>query len=76
MVVSAAAVALRPVQAVNALKDKQINILQVAGIYDPSPRMSSRHSAHSSRKYLDLDAGVFTDEFDPATFDDQCEAAD
>ena len=27
MVVSAAAVALRPIQAVNALKDKQINIL-------------------------------------------------
>ncbi len=35
MVVSAAAVALRPLQTVNALKDKQINILQVAGIYEP-----------------------------------------
>ena len=30
MIVSAAAVALRPLQDINALKDKQINILQVA----------------------------------------------
>ena len=36
MIVSAAAVSLRPTQAINALKDKQINILQVAGIYDPN----------------------------------------
>ena len=35
MVVSSVAVSLRPTQEVNQLKDKQINILQVAGVYDP-----------------------------------------
>ena len=35
MIVSAAAVSLRPIQEINAQKDKQINILQVAGVYDP-----------------------------------------
>ena len=35
MVVSAAAVSLRPTQQANAVKDKQVNILQVAGRYEP-----------------------------------------
>jgi len=35
MFVSAAAVALRPLQEVNKLIDKQVNILQVAGMYEP-----------------------------------------
>ena len=35
MVVSAAAVSLRPVQDANRLKDKQVNVLQVAGVYEP-----------------------------------------
>ncbi len=35
MVVSAAAVTLRPVQEANALRNKLVNILQVAGVYDP-----------------------------------------
>ena len=42
MVVSAAAVALRPTQEANKLKDKQINILQVAVFMSPasiSPRL-------------------------------------
>ena len=37
MVVSAAAVSLRPVQEANRLKDKQVNVLQVAG------RVRARH---------------------------------
>jgi len=75
MVVSAAAVALRPQQAVNALKDKQINILQVAGVYDPDADVVEAFSAFEPQ-VLELDTGKFTDAFDAATFDDRAAADD
>lgn len=75
MVVSAAAVALRPIQEVNALKDKQINVLQVAGIYDPQQDVVEAFGAFEAR-VLELDTGTFTDEFDPAEFDDRAAADD
>ena len=74
MIVSAAAVALRPTQAVNALKDKQINILQVAGIYDPNKDVLESFAAFEPH-ILELETGEFTDQFDIATFDDR-DAAD
>ncbi|MEJ5218870.1 Na(+)-translocating NADH-quinone reductase subunit C [Cognatishimia sp. D5M38] len=74
MIVSAAAVALRPTQAVNALKDKQINILQVAGIYDPNKDVLESFAAFEPQ-ILELATGEFTDQFDVATFDDR-DAAD
>ncbi len=75
MVVSAAAVALRPIQAVNALKDKQVNILQVAGIYDPDQDVLEAFSVFEPH-VLELETGTFTEEFDPATFDDRAAADD
>lgn len=75
MVVSAAAVALRPIQAVNALKDKQINILQVAGIYDPEVDVLEAFAAFEPR-VLELSTGAFTDQHDPASFDDRAAADD
>jgi Na+-transporting NADH:ubiquinone oxidoreductase subunit C len=75
MVVSAAAVALRPIQAVNALKDKQINILQVAGIYDPNVDVLEAFAAFEPR-VLELETGTFTDQFDVASFDDRAAADD
>lgn len=74
MIVSAAAVALRPTQAVNALKDKQINILQVAGIYDPNKDVLESFAAFEPQ-ILELATGEFTDQFDIAAFDDR-DAAD
>ena len=74
-IVTAAAVALRPLQAVNALKDKQINILQVAGIYDPDADVVEAFSAFEPH-VLELTTGEFTDAFDPATFDDRAAADD
>lgn len=74
MIVSAAAVALRPTQAVNALKDKQINILQVAGIYDPNVDVLESFAAFEPQ-ILELASGEFTDQFDIASFDDR-DAAD
>jgi len=75
MVVSAAAVALRPLQAVNALKDKQINILQVAGIYDPDADVVAAFAAFEPQ-VLELSTGQFADQFDPASFDDRAAADD
>lgn len=75
MVVSAAAVALRPIQEVNALKDRQINILQVAGIYDPEEDVLEAFEAFEPH-ILELETGSFTTRFDPAEFDDRAAADD
>ncbi|MEM1272349.1 MAG: Na(+)-translocating NADH-quinone reductase subunit C [Pseudomonadota bacterium] len=75
MVVSAAAVALRPIQQINAQQDRQINILQVAGIYDPEENISEAFAAFEPH-VLELATGTFTDAFDPATFDDRAAADD
>lgn len=75
MVVSATAVALRPMQAVNKLKDKQVNILQVAGVYEPGVDIAEAFKAFEPR-VLELASGEFTDEFDAASFDDRAAADD
>lgn len=75
MIVSAAAVALRPAQAINALKDKQINILQVAGIYNPEQNVLEAFSVFEPH-VLELKTGKFTDAFDASTFDDRAAADD
>lgn len=75
MVVSAAAVMLRPIQEVNKLKDKQVSILQVAGRYDPGTDVAEAFSAFEP-KVLEIATGEFADEFDPATFDDLAAADD
>ncbi|MEM1287436.1 MAG: Na(+)-translocating NADH-quinone reductase subunit C [Pseudomonadota bacterium] len=75
MVVSAAAVSLRPVQEINQQRDKQVNILQVAGLYDPNVDISEAFAAFEPH-VLDLNTGAFTDQFDPTTFDDIAAADD
>ena len=75
MVVSAAAVALRPTQEINALKDKQVNILQVAGIYEPGADVVEAFAAFEPH-VLELATGEFTDAFDPTSFDDRLAADD
>lgn len=73
MIVSSAAVALRPLQEVNALRDKQINILQVAGLYDPDVAIADAFEAFEPQ-VLELATGAFSDVYDPATFDDRAAA--
>lgn len=75
MIVSAAAVSLRPLQEANKLRDKQINILQVAGLYDPQANVAEAFSQFEPH-VLELATGDFTDKFDPATFDEKTAAAD
>lgn len=75
MMVSAAAVAWRPIQELNKFRDKQVNILQVAGRYDPELDVAEAFKAFEPH-VLELSTGLFTDKFDPATFDDRAAADD
>ena len=75
MVVSLAAVSLRPVQEANKLRDKQVNVLQVAGVYEPGIDVAEAFAAFEPR-VLELETGEFTDKFDAATFDDLAAASD
>ena len=75
MIVSAAAVFLRPIQEVNRVKDKQANILEVAGLYEPGIDVAEAFAAFEPH-VLELASGEFTDRFDPATFDDRAAADD
>ncbi len=75
MIVSATAVASRPIQDVNKLKDKQVNILQVAGVYDPDVDVSEAFAAFEPH-VLELASGEFTDEYDALLFDDRGAASD
>ena len=68
MVVSAAAVALRPVQEANRLVDKRVNILQVAGVYDETVPVNEAFAAFEPH-VLELDSGTYADQFDIETFD-------
>ncbi|MEM9289915.1 MAG: Na(+)-translocating NADH-quinone reductase subunit C [Pseudomonadota bacterium] len=73
--VSYLAVALRPAQQLNKLKDKQMNILQVAGLYEPGIDVVEAFAAFEPR-LLDLRAGTFTDDFDAASFDSRAASQD
>ncbi len=75
MVVATAAVNLRPIQEANKLKDKQVNILQVAGKYEPGVDIAEAFAAFEPR-IVELESGTFTDEFDAASFDDRAAASD
>ena len=75
MVVSAAAVSLRPTQEANKLVDKQRNILQVAGVYEDGINVAEAFAAFEPR-VVDLETGMFTEDLDAATFDDRAAASD
>ncbi|MEM9689312.1 MAG: Na(+)-translocating NADH-quinone reductase subunit C [Pseudomonadota bacterium] len=75
MVVSSVAVALRPLQEVNKLRDKQVNILQVAGVYEPGTDVGDAFAAFEPQ-VLELATGRFTDRFDATNFDDRAAADD
>lgn len=75
MIVSVAAVSLRPVQEANKLKDKQLNVLQVAGVYEPGMDVAEAFASFEPQ-VLELATGEFTDRFDAATFDDLAAASD
>ncbi|MEC7298799.1 MAG: Na(+)-translocating NADH-quinone reductase subunit C, partial [Pseudomonadota bacterium] len=82
MVVSAAAVSLRPLQEQNAALDKQVNIVQVAGLYEDGIDVAQAFTSFEPH-VLELATGDFADGtevegqvLDPMTFDDRAAAAD
>ena len=75
MIVSTAAVMLRPIQETNKKIDKQINVLAVAGVYKQGMDIQKAFSEFEPR-VLELATGKFTDKFDPKSFDDKAAAND
>ncbi|MEM9172530.1 MAG: Na(+)-translocating NADH-quinone reductase subunit C [Pseudomonadota bacterium] len=73
--VSSVAVMLRPMQEANKLRDRQINILQVAGQYEPDTDIDAAFAAFEPQ-VLELATGAFSTEIDPATFDDRAALQD
>ena len=73
MVVSTAAVLLKPAQQANKTLDLKRNILMAAGLLDPSMSVEEQFEQVETR-VVDLDEGRFVDGVDPASFD-QREAA-
>lgn len=75
VVVSTAAVQLKPAQEINKTRDLKRNILQAAGLYDASQSVESQFDSISTR-VVDLRTGRFTDEVDPTSFDQRSASKD
>jgi Na+-transporting NADH:ubiquinone oxidoreductase subunit C len=63
IVVSSAAVLLRPVQETNKTLDRQINILSAAGMYEPGMSAQAVRDTFEriERRFVDLDTGEYVD---------------
>lgn len=68
VVVSAAAVVLRPMQQQNVELDMRANILQAAGLRDPSMTVEEQFESIETR-VINLRTGEFADDIDPNEFD-------
>lgn len=75
IIVSGAAVLLRPVQAVNAELDRKRNIVAVAGLLDTEGDVESAF-ANIETRMVDLETGEFTDEFTDVEYDQYVAARD
>ena len=75
VVVSTAAVALKPQQAANKARDLKRNILMAGGLYNPELSVEEQFASIQTR-VVDLDTGMFVDDVDPATFDQRKAAKD
>lgn len=75
VVVSSAAVILRPTQEENKLLDLKTNILASAGLLQVGVDVEKQFDQISTR-VVDLETGRFTDAIDPATFDQRKSSKD
>jgi Na+-transporting NADH:ubiquinone oxidoreductase subunit C len=75
VVVSTAAVALKPQQEANKARDLKRNILMAGGLYDPERSVEEQFETIEAR-VVDLDTGLFVDDIDPATFDQRKSSKD
>lgn len=75
LVVSTAAVMLKPVQIENKALDRKKNILSAAGLLEEGKSVEEQFAQITTR-VIDLRTGKFTDDVDPATFDQDKAAKD
>lgn len=75
VVVSTAAVLLRPLQEQNRQADIQRNILDIAGLLEEGPSVQEQFEQVESR-VINLETGTYTDEVDPEDYDQLAAARD
>ncbi len=75
VIVSAAAVMLKPAQEVNKTLDRKRNILAAAGMLDESRSVEEQFSQVTTR-IVDLRTGKFSDDVEPAKYDQRKAAKD
>ncbi|WP_106477117.1 Na(+)-translocating NADH-quinone reductase subunit C [Phytohalomonas tamaricis] len=75
VVVSSAAVMLRPIQHQNQELDRKTNILQVAGLLESGGDVQQQFS-QITPKVVNLDTGEYEENIDPATYSQTAAAAD
>lgn len=75
VLVTGAAIALRPVQQAAKLDDKRKNILSVVGMYQPGIDLDEAFQKVTP-KVVELDSGMVTNEIDPAGYDQYAAAKD
>jgi Na+-transporting NADH:ubiquinone oxidoreductase subunit C len=76
VVVSTAAVVLKPLQVANQELDFKRNILAAAGMLEPGVDIEQTFNERVITRVVDLDAGTFTDAVIPATYDQRRAARD
>jgi Na+-transporting NADH:ubiquinone oxidoreductase subunit C len=75
VLVSTAAVVLRPLQEANQALDRKRNILRAAGLWRPGEDVQQAFKQVQTR-IVDLAAGRYADDIDPAGYDQRAAAAD
>lgn len=68
VVVSTAAVVLRPVQEMNQEIDRKSNILQVANLYQPGVDVNQQFEEVITPRVVNLDSGAYNDDLDPDSY--------
>ena len=74
VVISTAAVVLRPAQALNQAIDRRSNILQVSDLYKPGVDVTQQFEQNIVARVVNLETGEYAKNKDPETYD-QFEAA-
>jgi Na+-transporting NADH:ubiquinone oxidoreductase subunit C len=75
VLVSAAAIVLRPLQEANQNEFRQRIVLEVAGLYDPDVPIDEQFGNIETR-LVDLETGQYVDDVDPQSFDAEAAAND
>ena len=75
VLVSSAAIVLRPLQEANQNEFRQRIVLEVAGLYDPGVPIGEQFGNIETR-IVDLETGQYVDDVDPETFDAEAAAND